>query len=335
MSEPSPLVIDLRVRLLTSFDFLHFGSSCLYAVKKSKRPVVGVMDEKNALKEVYAHAMLSSLGAHQNILRYFSVWKEDNHLFIQNELCDLGTLDSFKTFDEKLLLDVLKQVLEGLRFIHEGGFVHLDIKPDNIFVSSALQPASRRTRAGDDEGFGGEESSSASEKEAPPSKYVFKIGDFGLMTKTDDPKVEEGDSRYLPKEILEEDYSHLPKGDIFALGLSIYELASGAPLPKNGELWQQLRTGHVPLLEGYSKEFNAIIRRTTHQEAAQRPTATELLLHPLIHQNKDKENISKLKQELVKERMKNESLQRELKRKAEETHPRAPPGKLQRANTIF
>ena len=78
---------------------------------------MGVLDEKNALREVQAHAMLSSLGAHSNVVRYYSVWKEDNHLFIQNELCDLGPLSSLPNFDEKMLLDALKQTLEVSFFL--------------------------------------------------------------------------------------------------------------------------------------------------------------------------------------------------------------------------
>lgn len=73
---------------------------------------MGVLDEKNALREVHAHAMLSSLGAHSSIVRYYSVWKEDDHLFIQNELCDLGSLASLEDLNEKKLWQILKQTLE-------------------------------------------------------------------------------------------------------------------------------------------------------------------------------------------------------------------------------
>ena len=78
---------------------------------------------------------------------------------------------------------------------------------------------------------------------------------------TDIPdQVEEGDCRYLPKEILAEDFQYLTKADIFSLGLSIYEAASGSPLPKNGEKWQELRSGLLPYLSHYSKDFNDLLR---------------------------------------------------------------------------
>jgi len=40
---------------------------------------------RTALNEVYAHAVL---GKHTHVVRYYSAWAEDNHMYIQNEFCN-------------------------------------------------------------------------------------------------------------------------------------------------------------------------------------------------------------------------------------------------------
>lgn len=37
------------------------------------------------MNEVYAHAVL---GKHQHVVRYYSAWAEDDHMYIQNEYCN-------------------------------------------------------------------------------------------------------------------------------------------------------------------------------------------------------------------------------------------------------
>ena len=48
--------------------------------------------------------------------------------------------------------------------------------------------------------------------------------------------------RYIPQEILNDDFSALDKANIFMLGASLYELASGAQLPTGA--WQRFTLAH-------------------------------------------------------------------------------------------
>lgn len=176
-------------------------------------------------------------------------------MLIQNEYCNGGSLQTLlqqRFLSESELRTLLSHIAAGLKYIHSNDLVHMDLKPGNIFMNKI--PI--RTSANDsgDDGFDSEED--------PSVDYIvtYKIGDLGHVTSINDPQVEEGDCRYLPNEILQEDFSHLCKADIFSLGIALYEAGGGGPLPKNGTEWHLLRNGNVPDLPKLSRKFNDLIK---------------------------------------------------------------------------
>ena len=66
-------------------------------------------------------------------------------------------------------------------------------------------------------------------------------GDFGHVVSIISRDIEEGDSRYLAPELMNDDYGHLAKADIFSLGVTLHEAGSGRAMPKNGRLWREFR----------------------------------------------------------------------------------------------
>ncbi|XP_053283150.1 wee1-like protein kinase 2 isoform X2 [Pleuronectes platessa] len=245
---------------------------CWYAIKRSRQPLAGSANEQLALKEVYAPAVL---GHHPHVVRYNSAWAEDDHMIIQNEYCDGGSLGDAivkkrlkcELFSEAELKDLLLQVSMGLKYIHSTGLVHLDIKP----------------------------------------------GDLGHVTSTSNPQVEEGDSRFLASEVLHEDYSHLPKADIFALGLTVLLAAGAPPLPQNGAEWHSLREGKLPeLAQELSPAFRGLIQLLLDPDQRKRPSARELCKHPVLRDERTGRLATQLRRELNVEKFRTAMLEKEL-----------------------
>ncbi|XP_072242493.1 wee1-like protein kinase isoform X2 [Leuresthes tenuis] len=276
---------------------------CIYAIKRSKKPLAGSVDEQNALREVYAHAVL---GQHPHVVRYYSAWAEDDHMLIQNEYCNGGTLSDVITenyrrlsyLSELELKDLLLQVTRGLKYIHSTSLVHMDIKPSNIFIS-------RKSVASCDE---------CDEDDGLMTSVIYKIGDLGHVTTAKNPQVEEGDSRYLANEVLQEDYSNLTKADIFALALTVVSASGAEPLPTNGEKWHEIRRGKLPAIpQLLSPEFLSLLKLMIHPDPTRRPSASDLIKHPVLL-TAARMSADQLRVELNAEKFKNALLQKELKK---------------------
>ncbi|XP_070591660.1 wee1-like protein kinase [Erythrolamprus reginae] len=278
---------------------------CIYAIKRSKKPLAGSVDEQNALREVYAHAVL---GQHSHVVRYFSAWAEDDHMLIQNEYCNGGSLAdaisenyrNMRYFGEPELKDLLLQVARGLKYIHSMSLVHMDIKPSNIFISRTSIPTTI--------------SEEGDEDEWSSSRVVFKIGDLGHVTRIASPQVEEGDSRFLANEVLQENYNYLPKADIFALALTLICAAGAEPLPANGDQWHEIRQGRLPKIpQVLSQELLDLLKVMINPDPEKRPSAVALVKHSALLSTARK-SAEQLRIELNAEKFKNSLLQKELKK---------------------
>ncbi|XP_054627883.1 wee1-like protein kinase 1-B [Dunckerocampus dactyliophorus] len=270
---------------------------CIYAIKRSKKPLAGSVEEQNALREVYAHAVLVQ---HPHVVRYHSAWAEDDCMLIQNEYCDGGTLSDFIAANaERLarpteleLKDLLLQVASGLKYIHSMSLVHMDIKPSNIFIC-------RRSVSHDDDNN-------------LNTSVVYKIGDLGHVTPANNPQAEEGDSRYLANEVLQEDYTDLAKADIFALALTVVSASGTEPLPANGDAWHEIRRGKLPAVpQVLSPEFVSLLELMIHPDPTTRPSSSDLVRHPLLLTAATM-SAEQLRVELNAMELKNALLQKEL-----------------------
>ncbi|KAI9927359.1 hypothetical protein ASPWEDRAFT_117169 [Aspergillus wentii DTO 134E9] len=220
----------------------------VWAVKKAKQPYSGLKDRERRIREV---DVLKSLTNSDHIISFVDSWEESNHLYIQTEFCEEGSLDVFLAqvglkarLDDFRIWKILLELSLGLKHIHDLGFIHLDLKPANILVT-----------------FEG----------------VLKIADFGMATRwpAEEGIEGEGDREYIGPEILMGRFDK--PADIFSLGLIIFEIAGNVELPDNGLSWQKLRNGDmsdVPSLT-WSTE-TSIFRDASGNPVSEEPSFEEL-----------------------------------------------------------
>lgn len=234
-----------------------------YAVKRSVAEVeLDSAAFKQWVQEVQA---LRRARAHPNVVEYFGAWREPGeqggeHLFIQLERCT-SNLAVHATLGDALkeaeLLEVLRHVCAALAHLHARGVAHMDVKPDNIYLVHAEDDA-----------------------------FIYKLGDFGQATNKDGrgpAAIHEGDSRYLPREVMNGSHQ-LDKADMFALGITLYELAMGAVgrMPSSGPRWVELREGKVGLMPSTSMPLQNMIKMLLSPNPDSRPSAEEVLRSALL-----------------------------------------------------
>ena len=192
---------------------------CQYALKRTSEQLKNERDRSEALREVH---VMASLVTCPQIVRYHSAWWENDHLYIHMELCEEGCASRMvdsrdgERMNDAQLARCLRDISTALAFAHDRGLAHMDVKPDNIFIC----------------------------------KEGFKLGDWGRATQLSGARrssaVDEGDARYLPPELLNDNFDNLDRSDVFSLGASLYELAIGTSLPSHGSDYQALRQGVAP-----------------------------------------------------------------------------------------
>lgn len=197
---------------------------------------------------------------HPNIVTTFDFGYDRDRLFIVMEYLDGVELKELMSADEKVpvddAIDYLRQACRGLDYAHQQGFVHCDIKPQNLMVTD---------------------------------ENVLKITDFGIsraldtVTREEQADVVWGSPNYISPE-QSAGKAPSPATDVYALGVVAYELFSGQ-LPFEAENSAELARMHrmeIPRLLNVvnpliSNELNRIVMRCLEKNPEDRFETAGLL----------------------------------------------------------
>ena len=106
-----------------------------YAVKIAKEMYIGEHDRTQRLEEVRKHEMLPH---HRNIVKFYKSWEDGDKLHQMFELCQSTLSEQMMARQGRMPEDKVwaytVDLLQALEHLHEHDLVHMDIKPENIFI---------------------------------------------------------------------------------------------------------------------------------------------------------------------------------------------------------
>jgi serine/threonine-protein kinase len=183
----------------------------------------------NELEAFQREAELLISLKHENIVRGYGLFEHDGLTFFLMELVDGKSiqqqLDQGTRFSEDAALSVILQVAKALAYLHTLGLVHRDVKPANMLIDRSFR---------------------------------VKLCDLGLAISAGAGAGENtaGTAQYIAPEQATADTGLDVRSDIYALGVSLYQLILGK-LPFEGETNQETIARRL-LDELRSKDLKAI-----------------------------------------------------------------------------
>ncbi|XP_017780580.1 PREDICTED: phosphorylase b kinase gamma catalytic chain, skeletal muscle/heart isoform isoform X2 [Nicrophorus vespilloides] len=225
----------------------------------------GLSAQEATIQEVQ---ILRHVAGHQYIIELQDVFQSSTFIFLVFEICKNGELFDYLTnvvtLSEKKTRYIMRQILEGVQYVHSKGVVHRDLKPENILLDDNLN---------------------------------VKITDFGFAKKLiDGEKLQDlcGTPGYLAPETLKCNmYDDAPgyssEVDIWACGVIMYTLLVGCPPFWNRKQMIMLRN----IMEGKysfsSPEWadvteppKDLIRRLLVVDPSKRISISDALDHPFF-----------------------------------------------------
>ncbi|KAK9054266.1 hypothetical protein SSX86_025344 [Deinandra increscens subsp. villosa] len=196
---------------------------------------------------------------HDNIVRYYGTDKDESKLYIFLELVTKGSLLSLYQryhLQDCQVSSYTRQILHGLKYLHDRDVVHRDVKCANILVDA---------------------------------NGSVKLADFGLAkaTKFNDLKSCKGTAFWMAPEVVNrKSEGYGLAADIWSLGCTVLEMLTHripySPMECMAALFRIGNGIPPPVPDNLSREARDFVLQCFHINPSDRPTASQLLDHPFV-----------------------------------------------------
>ncbi|KAF4396842.1 hypothetical protein F8388_004810 [Cannabis sativa] len=233
------------------------------------------------LDNIFREAQTMTLVDHPNVLKSHCSFVNGQFLWVVMPFMAGGScLHILKAahpngFDEVVIATILREILNGLVYLHLHGHIHRDVKAGNILVGA---------------------------------HGAIKLGDFGvsacLYDSGDRQRVRNtfvGTPCWMAPEVMEQLHGYDFKADIWSFGITAIELAHGhAPFsryPPMKVLLMTLQSGPPGLTnpsdDRFSNSFRQMVASCLIKDPSRRPSAKKLLKHSFFKQARSNDYIQR------------------------------------------
>uniref|UniRef100_A0A667X5X6 polo kinase n=1 Tax=Myripristis murdjan TaxID=586833 RepID=A0A667X5X6_9TELE len=208
-------------------------------------------------REIELHRALH----HKHIVHFYHHFEDKENIYILLEYCSRKSLAHIlkarKVLTEPEVRYYLRQIVSGLKYLHEQEILHRDLKLGNFFVSDTME---------------------------------LKVGDFGLAAKLEPAgnrrKTICGTPNYLSPEVLNKQ-GHGCESDIWALGCVMYTMLLGRPpfeTTNLKETYRCIREARYSLPSSLSPQAKQLIANLLAKTPEDRPHLDHILRHDFFTQ---------------------------------------------------